>query len=72
MPAIVLAAEAATLGFLVVFALMIASDGLRGSVTEIKVGDPVGRFLIRNAQIAFGVGYSAFFVSTIAIALGHY
>ena len=67
---LVLFAEAATLAFVILFCTLIASDGMRGPVFEIHVADPVGRTLIRNAQIAFVVGYGAFFVSTIAIAFG--
>ena len=68
LPALVLLAEAATAVFFVIFCLLIASDGIRGPVFEIKVKDPVGRALIRNAQVAFVVGYGTFFASTIAIA----
>lgn len=66
---LVILAEAATAGFFVLFCLLIASDGIRGPVLEIQTSDPVGRVLIRNAQIAFIVGYGVFFASTIAIAL---
>ena len=67
--ALVFIAEAATVAFFVLFCLLIASDGIRGPVFEIKSADPVGRTLIRNAQVAFVVGYSVFFASTIVIAL---
>ena len=67
---IVFAAEAATVLFFVVFFLALASDGLKGRVFEIHTKDPVGRFLIRNVQIAFMIGYPVFFASTIAIAFG--
>ncbi len=67
--ALVFLAEAATAAFFIIFSLLIASDGIRGPVFEIKAVDPVGRTLIRNAQIAFVVGYGVFFASTIAIAL---
>lgn len=67
---IVFAAEAATVLFLVTFCLALASDGVFGRIFEIHTNDPVGRCLIRNAQIAFLTGYPVFFASTIAIALG--
>ena len=70
MSMLVIAAEAASALFLIVFCLMLASDGLCGPVFEIRTSDPVGRFLIRNAQVALAVGYAAFFASTAAIALG--
>ena len=66
--ALVILAEAATVAFFFLFCTLIASDGVRGPVFEIKTADPVGRTLIRNAQIAFVIGYGLFFVSTIAIA----
>ncbi|TCL10247.1 hypothetical protein BXY66_2316 [Shimia isoporae] len=62
---IVFIAEALTAVFLLTFCLMLASDGLMGKVFEIKVKDGVGRFLIRNAQVAFVVGYTAFFAFSI-------
>ena len=67
--ALVLFAEAAAAAFFILLCTLIASDGVRGPVFEIKTADPVGRTLIRNAQIAFVVGYGVFFASTIAIAL---
>ena len=67
--ALVFLAEAATAAFFILFCTLIGSDGIRGPVFEIKTADPVGRTLIRNAQIAFVDGYGTFFVSTIAIAL---
>lgn len=66
---IVLAAEAATVLFLVVFGLALSSDGVRGGVFEIHTDDPVGRCLIRNAQIAFMTGYPVLFAITIAFGL---
>ena len=66
--ALVFFAEAATAVFFVLFCLLIASDGIRGPIFEIKVADPVGRTLIRNAQVAFMLGYGVVFASTIAIA----
>ena len=69
--ALVLLAETATVAFFVMFCLLIASDGIRGPFFEIKVKDPVGRTLIRNAQIAFVVGYGVLFASTFVIAFGH-
>ena len=70
MHVLIFAAEAATVLFLVVFCLTLASDGIIGRFFEIHTDDPVGRCLIRNAQVAFLVGYPVFFASTIAIALG--
>jgi len=70
MPYLVFAAEAATTAFFVIFCLMIASDGVRGPVFDIQSHDPVGRCLLRHAQIAFAIGYSTFIASTIAIAFG--
>lgn len=67
--ALVIFAEAATAGFFILFCTLLASDGIRGPVFEIRTADPVGRTLIRNVQIAFAVGYSVFFMSTFAIAL---
>ena len=67
---VVLAAEAAALILLITWCLMIASDGIRGPVFSIAAKDPVARFLIRNAQVAFVLGYTTFFASTAAIALG--
>lgn len=67
---IVFAAEATAASLSITFAMMITSNGIRGPVFEIKVKDPVGRFLIRNAQAAFVIGYSTVFASTIAITLG--
>lgn len=67
---IVFAAGAATVLFLAIFCLALASDGVWGRIFEVHTDDPVGRCLIRNAQIAFMVGYPVFFASTIAIALG--
>ncbi len=69
MHVIVIAAEAATVLFLVIFCLALASDGVRGRIFEIHTDDPVGRCLIRNAQVAFMIGYPVLFASTIAIAL---
>ena len=66
--ALVILAEAAIAAFFILFCTLIASDGVRGPVFEIKTTDPVGRTLIRNAQFAFVVGYGVLFASTIAIA----
>ncbi|PRY19606.1 hypothetical protein CLV78_12022 [Aliiruegeria haliotis] len=67
---IVFAAEVATVLFLAIFCLALASDGIFGQFFKIHTEDPVGRCLIRNAQIAFLIGYPVFFASTIAVALG--
>lgn len=69
MPCLFILAELVTLGFFVIFCLALASDDIRGPVFEIKVTNPVGRVLLRNAQIAFILGYDAFFGLTAAIAL---
>ena len=67
---IVFAAEAATVLFLAIFCLALASDGIFGQIFKIHTDDPVGRCLIRNAQIAFMIGYPVVFASTVTIALG--
>lgn len=69
MHVLVFAAEAATACFFVIFCIALASDGVWGRIFEIHTEDPVGRCLIRNAQVAFLVGYPVFFASTFAIAL---
>lgn len=70
MPCLVIAAEVATAAYFIIFCLMIASDVIRGQVFDIQTRDPVGRCLLRHAQLAFVIGYSTFTASTIAIAFG--
>ncbi|WP_068118689.1 hypothetical protein [Tropicimonas marinistellae] len=67
---VVFAAEAATVLFFVLFCLALASDGIRGRIFDIHTDDPVGRCLIRNAQVAFMIGYPVLFAATFAIAVG--
>ena len=61
MPLLVLVAEVTTIALMGLFVLMLASDGLRGPVFTIASRDPIGRFFIRNIQIAFVLGYGGFF-----------
>lgn len=68
MPILVLICEAATVLFLVVFCVALASDGIRGPVFRIDITDPVGRFVIRNVQCAFVLGYGTFFIHTAYLA----
>lgn len=71
MPLIVLLCEVATVLFLAVFCLALASDGIRGPAFRIDVSDPVGRFLIRNVQCAFVLGYGIVFIHTVIVAMTH-
>lgn len=70
MPYLVFATEIAAVLCIGAFCLMLASDGLRGRVFEIPTKDPVGRFLIRNAQVAFTLGYGIFFLFSAFEAAG--
>ena len=65
MPALVLVAEALTLIMIVTYLVMLSSDGLLGRIFELRVIDPVGRTLIRNAQVAIVLGYGGFFTYSI-------
>ena len=65
LPALVPAAEALALILVATFTVLIASDGLRGRIFELRVSDPVGRTPIRNAQIALVLGYGGFFAFSI-------
>ena len=67
---IVLLAELATVGFFAVFLGYAATHADRGPAFAIKTTDRVARTLIRSAQIAFVVGYGAFFAATAARAVG--
>ena len=69
MPFLVLLCEAATALFVAAFCVMLTSDGLRGPAFRIDVSDPVGRFLIRNVQCAFVLGYGTFFIHTAIAAM---
>lgn len=67
---VVFAAEAATVIAIGVFCMLLASDGLFGRIFAIHSHDPVVRWFIRNVQVAFVLGYSVFFASTIYILIG--
>ena len=58
---LVLCAEVFTLMFATVFVIALSSSRSTSGFWDVATADPVGRTLIRSAQIAFALGYGSLF-----------